>query len=237
MLDPASVLRLLIIEDEPDLREAMVSYLCLEDFYAVGVESAEAATFWLQKHPIDIAIVDVGLPDCDGVTWLHQQRQGTLPFGVVMVTAHGESADRLRGRYAGADVYLTKPVDFEELVVVIRNLSARLGHLSSLVRPCWYLDLIGWYLKAPDGQRTKLTGSECRLLRHLAEKPGHPIPRDALIRALGHNPDAYDPRRMEILVRRLRNKVREQLNCHLPLDTVHSVGYAFTADMRFEGPA
>lgn len=225
-------LRILVIEDEPDLCEAMTSYLCLEDFAAIGVGNADLADAWLATHEIDIAIVDVGLPGRDGVTWLRQQqKRGTLPFGVVMVTAHGEPADRLRGRYAGADVYLTKPVDFEELLVVVRNLSMRLGR-SVTERPRWLLDLIGWHLQAPDGQRVKLTGSECRLLQRLAESPGSVVARDALVRSLGHQPDSYDPRRMEILVRRLRNKIRAQLLTSLPLETMHGVGYAFTADIR-----
>lgn len=227
-----TALRILVIEDEPDLCEAMTAYLSLEDFAAIGVNTAEEADKYIKNNGIDIAIVDVGLPGRDGVAWLRQQqRQGPLPFGVVMVTAHTEAADRLRGRHAGADVYLTKPVDFEELLIVLRNLSARLGRQTH-ERPRWMLDSIGWHLQAPDGQRVKLTGSECRLLQRLAESPGSAVARDALISSLGHQPDSYDPRRMEILVRRLRNKIREQLLTHLPLETMHGVGYAFTADIR-----
>ena len=75
----------------------------------------------------------------------------------------------------------------------------------------------------------KLTYSETLLLQRLTRAPGQAVSRRDLVLSLGHDPDSYDYRRMEILVRRLRNKIKEVLGSELPLDTVHKIGYAFTA--------
>ena len=100
-------------------------------------------------------------------------------------------------------------------------------------RPCtdWHLNAISWSLTAPDGSTVKLTRSETLLLNALASRPGQTVPKDALIGAIGHQPDTYDPRRMEIMIRRLRNKVKTQSSIQLPLETDHGMGYAFAAQI------
>jgi DNA-binding response OmpR family regulator len=85
---------------------------------------------------------------------------------------------------------------------------------------------------SPSGMVVKLTHSETVLLQRLSRAPGQAISRQDLVLSLGHDPQSYDYRRMEILVRRLRNKTKEVLGSELPVETVHKVGYAFTASME-----
>jgi DNA-binding response OmpR family regulator len=222
--------RILVVEDEPDLCEAMVSFLQLEGFQAAGVGSVVAADAWLQAQPIDIVILDVGLPDRDGISWI-RQNEATRDKGLIVTTARGELPDRIRGLAAGADAYLVKPVEFEELRLIVSNVANRLGCGIPSSLSGWKLDPVHWELISSNGDVIKLTRSETTLLATLAASPGQTVHRDELAHALGYESETYDPRRMEILVRRLRNKVRLQSPIRLPLETVHGQGYAFAADI------
>lgn len=217
--------RVLVVEDESDLREATVAYLQLEGFRAVGVGSLAAAERLLQAQDFGLLVLDLGLPDGDARLWL-EQRDDLLDKGIIMTTARGERGERIAGVQAGADCYLVKPVDLDELVGLARNLLRRLRHE---VAQAWTLDGVKWILQAPDACPIKLTHSELVILGALARRAGEAVSRDELAAALGHDPLVYDPRRLEILVRRLRGKVGDALGFALPLETVHGQGYAFAA--------
>ncbi len=224
--------RVLIVEDEEELRDAMISFLALEGLAAQGVGSLDATESWMQSQDFDVLVLDLGLPDGDGLAWLAQRKE-LQDKGVIITTARSLGQERVSGVKAGADVYLVKPVLLEELSSLIRNLARRIQ--PSAAAPAWTLDLLAWLILSPDGQIVKLTHSEHTLLGALARAPGKTVPRNELIFALGHDPLYYDQRRMEILVRRLRTKVRDQLGYPLPLETVHSQGLAFTAPVTLRG--
>jgi len=226
--------RILVIEDEAQLRDAMVRYLNMDGFTADGVGSLAAAEAWMTTHEFDILVLDLGLPDGDGREWL-AARPALLEKGVLVASARGDDAERLAGVRAGADAYLVKPVQLEELASLAANLARRMRVATSAPGP-WVLHPVRWTLESPQGVSVRLTPSETRLLGVLASEPGATVPRNALVLALGEDPVVYDPRRMEILVRRLRNKVREATGEALPLETVHAVGYAFAAPARVARP-
>lgn len=231
MSDTANqTIQLLVVEDEPDLCEALVTFLQLDGFSVHGVGTARAAEIWMEAHAVNIVILDVGLPDQNGIDWI-SRLIANRSLGLVITTAHGELPERIRGLSVGADAYLVKPVELEELRLVILNLAKRLS--LSLERPAvdWQLSPTRWELTTLNGSVIKLTRSEIQLLMTLANAPGIAVARDELVLALGHTPENYDPRRMEILTRRLRNKVKEQSGECLPLETVHGFGYAFTAEI------
>lgn len=219
--------RVLVIEDELDLQEAMVTYLNLEGFSAHGVGSLMAAQQWLGSNSHDALVMDLGLPDGDGLVWLESQ-PALRSKAVIITSARGSANERIAGVKAGADTYLVKPIQLEELASHIQNLGRRL-QATATVQPVWELVVTSWVLKAPNGKSLKLTHSEKVLLMTLAQLPGKVVSRQDLIVDLGFEPDSYDPRRMEILVRRLRNKAAEALNLPLPLETVHGLGYSFVA--------
>lgn len=219
--------RILVVEDEPELLDAMVLYLSLEGWAAEGAASLAQASTRMSESPPDLIVLDLGLPDGDGLAWMqaHPQCRHT---GIVITSARGEERQRIEGIKHGADVYMVKPVALEELALVLQRLWQRVRVQSA---PNWTLLPTAWLLQSPAGQTVKLTHSEMAILRALAEQPGRAVPRPTLVMALGQDPDSYDYRRMEVLVRRLRTKVREALGMELPLETAHRLGYAFASEL------
>lgn len=215
----------LVVEDDPDQREAIVTFLNLEGIAADGVGSLKLAERWLSIHRLDILIIDLGLPDGDGLEWIAGQPD-LRSKGVIVTTARGRPEERVKGVRTGVDSYLVKPIHLEELAAVVQNLYRRISKPQE--EHGWVLDVLGWELVAPDHTRLKLSRSETLVLNVLSAHGGSGASRDALIKGLGQNPDAYDWRRMEILVRRLRGKAEQKLGIPLPLRTVHGFGYAFT---------
>ena len=223
--------RILVVEDEPDLLDALVSYLSMEGMHVHGVSTLSQAQAWMNANAFDILLLDLGLPDGDGLSWL-KNRVDLRDKGVIITTARSDALSRVTGVRAGADVYLVKPVLPEEIVSLVHNLMRRLhGQTPST----WVLDETGWRLLAPDGRGLKLTHSEHMLIQRLAQSSGQAVSREDLATSLGHNPEHYDFRSLEILIRRLRNKAKETWNYSLPLETVHRLGYAFKANIQING--
>ena len=221
---PYTPTQVLIVEDEPDLLDAMVTFLNLDGLVAHGVGSLRAAEQWLLTHHHDILVLDLGLPDGDGLAWLNAHPQ-LMHQGVIITTARGQSPDRIAGVRAGADAYLVKPVQLEELSALISNLMRRRQPTAA---PHWQLNPLNWTLTSPTGISMKLTNMELRVMKMVTPCPGQVVTRQALIEGLGHDPDIFDPRRLEILVRRFRKKAEDCFGIPLPLATAHGAGYAFT---------
>jgi len=219
--------RVIVIEDEPDLNAAMVSFLNLSGFVADGVRSAAELAAWQRTHDCELAVLDLGLPDCQGLLIAESMRTSGCS-GIVIVTARGQLDDRLRGYATGADHYMVKPIDLRELVAVLTAIYARLPPRQAE----WILDPLGWQLSAPNGHPVRLTQSELAILKALAERPGQALSRTAMAEVLGFQGAIYDPRRLEIMVRRLRKKIADVTGVEAPIETAHGVGYAFAADVK-----
>lgn len=224
---PQSFAQVLIVEDETPLREAMVTFLKMDGLDAVGVATLHAATQWRSTQSMDVMILDLGLPDGDALKWLESHPVGDA--GLVICSARGHPQERIAGMQSGADAYLVKPVQLEELSLLVQKLLKR---LPAPTENTWTLDTVNWTLAAPSGRMLKLTHSEARVIQMLAQSPGAAVTKNDIVIALGQQPATYDMRRMEILIRRLRNKAREHLGTELPLETAHRLGYAFTAPVQ-----
>jgi len=220
--------RILIVEDEPDLLDALVSYLNMEGMHVHGVNSLGQAQAWMNANEFDILLLDLGLPDGDGLSWL-KNRIDLRDKGVIITTARSDALSRVTGVRAGADVYLVKPVLPEEIISLVHNLMRR---LNGQTPSTWVLDETCWRLLTPDGRPLQLTHSEHVLIQRLAKSSGHAVSKEDLATSLGHNPEHYDFRRLEILIRRLRNKAKETWDCTLPIETVYRLGYAFKANIQ-----
>lgn len=227
--------RVIIVEDDRDLRETLVEYLSLKGFDACGVGSCLEFYRSLAGPPFAVAVIDLGLPDQSGFVLAEYIRRNT-EMGVVIVTARDALHDRLQGYQSGADLYLAKPVDCRELSAAIRNLARRLSKRSlsaprELPPGSWRVARESWQLVTPSGVPIRLTAREMQFITSLAGTPDQPVNRSALLALLGYPDDEYTKRAMDSLVRRLRRKIEAVSGHPSPIKTIHGFGYSFTASV------
>lgn len=216
--------RIVLLEDETVLREELAAFLGKR-----GYEIHEAGTlvdFWPHMAAVDIAVIDLMLPDGDGFSVAARLRETNPAAGIIMLTARGGLQDRLQGLGSGADHYLVKPFRLLELAAIIEALLRRVG-------AGWRLHRQAHCLTSPDGSNLALSVSEMTLMKLLSNLPsGGFIDRRTVVEALGHEWLDYDLRRLDSLVSRLRKRWLAVTNQALPLRTEHRKGYSFGAPLQ-----
>lgn len=226
---PSLRVRIALLEDDAELRERiLLPGLRDYGFEVTGAGSAAALERLLQAVPVDIVILDVGLPDDDGFL-VAQRLRNRSPVGIVMLTGRSARSDRIRGLTEGADAYLSKPVVLDELAATLHSLSRRLQMMTA-TEPAeeserWRLGADGWCLLSPANDSIALTQAERLVLIRLMQAPGTAVTRDELIAALTDDAYDFDPHRLEMLIHRLRGKIADQSGESLPLRAVRGVGY------------
>lgn len=232
-----------IVEDEPVLRQQMAFQLQHLGFFVKTFASAGAFYRDLAVAHTAVAVLDIGLPGEDGLSICKHLREHDTQMGIVFVTARSARSDRLVGLASGADAYLPKPVDIEELALVLKRLLQRMAVAASPTPSApppptpvmaggttpWRLELgILSRLIAPNGAQKRLSHNERVLLGLLAQKIGKVCGHAALAVALGWHPDEYDKHRLEVIVSRLRNSVERATGLELPLTAARGLGYCLT---------
>jgi len=235
--------RIAVVEDEASLRADVVEYLTACGHAVVGCEDGSALDRAMAECPADLIILDINLPGEDGFSIAKRLRDGS-DVGIIMLTARGVNVDRVVGLEIGADVYLVKPVELRELEAQVRSLSRRLTGVAAVaasdatvsadISPHWVYDQLAWALVSPDGGSTKLTANERVFVSLLVERPGEPVSRAAIFKALGKREWDAGDRSVDSMVRRLRAKGAEALGRELPIEAVHGTGYAFTAPVTLK---
>ncbi len=223
--------RLAIVEDNDELRDRiMVPALRAAGFDAIGLANALQLYRVWAGSPFDLVLLDVGLPDDDGVEVARHLRGLSPSPGIVMYTGHGRTADRVRGLRAGVDAYVVKPADMDEVIETLHNVHRRRmerdARSDAPAGNGWSFDRQGWLLVTPSGATVSLNQSERQVMAALAAKPCEPVTREALIGLLTGEASEFDPHRLDMLVYRLRRKVGQACGETLPLRTVRGMGYA-----------
>ena len=222
---------ILIVEDEIRLRKDLVDFLGLCGFSASGVATAHELQEALQEgRAPDVVILDVGLPDGNGFELASQLRK-THRCGIIMLTALGDSDDRIRGFESGADIYLVKHSTLREIEAATRSLLRRNGPLSASTNgdgDRWVLDGTNWLLTAPNHRSLKLTATEFAFMRALCSRGGT-CQREDLLEILARPRSNFGNGHLDAIVSRLRRKIEESTNLTAPIKVVYGVGYTFTA--------
>lgn len=233
---------ILVVDDDSSLREALVEHLRDEGHEARGVGDAASLRHTLASCPVDLLLLDLGLPDEDGLVLTIELRRKYPQLGIVMVTARDGLADRISGLRLGADAYVVKPFHFGELSAVVDSVLRRTPAPAPSPGPApeartgentaWLLDSITWELIRP-GATTglKLSPGEYHFVHALAQAPSQRASRAQLVVAVSANPTTYDPRNLDALLRRLRRKIEAATGGHAPIQAVHAQGYVFTAPL------
>ena len=222
--------RVLLVEDDTDLRSSLSGYLTM-----VGIKVTEAGSCLecyaaLPDSCFHVAVVDVSLPDQSGLVLAEYLRANT-DLKIIILTALERREDRLRGYSAGAHNYFIKPVDARELLAAIISLTPGELSVQESAAPSgqeWRLHRASWRLAAPGGEAIQLTSLEQQLLELLALNPGRVISRDTLLTGLYQRNDEHSGRALDSLVRRLRSKIAAAGHAS-PIKTAHAVGFCFAA--------
>ncbi|MEA5098771.1 MAG: response regulator [Burkholderiaceae bacterium] len=233
--------RVLIVDDDNEICELLVSYLRDFGLHAQGVHDGINMRAALASHKFDLVILDLMLPGEDGLSLCRELRMSS-DIPVIMLTARGETADRVVGLELGADDYIIKPFDPRELVARIHTVLRRRGPDS---RSCkeqspqedqvhfddWKLNRTLRHLVSPQQMVIPLSNAEFRLLWAFLERPRRVLSRDQLMDAArGHFASAFD-RSIDLLVSRLRQKLDDEPKNPRLLKTVRGEGYMFDAQV------
>jgi DNA-binding response OmpR family regulator len=230
--------RVLVVEDEPHIRDLVVLHLRLEGLDAVAVGDGHEALRLARAEPFDLIVLDLMLPGLDGVTVCRairrEQENGDVP--ILMLTARREEADKVLGLESGADDYLTKPFGVRELVARVRallrrprrsRLTAADTHGEPVVAAGLTVDPARRQARR-DGREIELTSHEFDLLYLLAAHRGIVFSREALVQRVWGDDTYVTERSVDTLIKRLRKKIEPDPAQPRFLLTVWGAGYKFT---------
>lgn len=230
---------IIVVDDEPGIRETIQEYLELHDFRVTAAGGGEELRQVIDEHDADLVLLDIRMPGEDGLSlarFLRAEKQ----VGIIMLTAAGEVVDRIVGLEMGADDYLAKPVDLRELLARIkavlrradRGQAADEAEAADGVRLARFgsftLNLESHKLFDAGGDEIPLTGMEFDLLKAFADNPNRVLTRDQLLN-LAHNRD-WEPfdRSIDIRIARIRRKIESDPAKPQVIKTVRGAGYIYS---------
>lgn len=228
-------MRALIIEDEDTLREQITEKLQAEGFAIDASGDGEEGLYLAREMPVDVAVIDLGLPGIDGMEIIRTIRNEGHLYPILILTARDRWQDRVEGLEAGADDYLGKPFHLEELQARIRALLRRVGGWAHPVLDFDVMRIETREQKVTVGnQDISLTAYEYKVLEYLAIHAGEVISKPALLDHLYEENTERDTNVLEVFVRRLRRKLDPE-NTISPIETLRGRGYRFALERANTG--
>ena len=235
--------RIVVVEDEPDLRDAVVEYLVANGFDVTAVGDAASMRALAEHETFQLAILDIAMPGEDGLSlarWLRSQ----MPIGIIFATASGTSIDRIVGLEIGADDYVVKPYELRELLARVRSVLRRVptasesqpravptGEPDAPRRRIFFghylADLDGRMVTGPDGV-LDMAKSEFDVLEVFLKRANRMLTRAAISEAIGLTEDPENSRAVDIRIMRLRKKIEDDPGNPRFLRTVRGEGYIFS---------
>jgi two-component system OmpR family response regulator len=218
--------RILVVEDEAALAEQLATAVTRAGYAVDHAEDGERADFLAETGPYDAVILDLGLPRIDGLTLLRRWRERGYQMPVLVLTARGSWHEKVHGIDSGADDYLAKPFQMEEVLARLRALIRRsTGHVASAIRA-------GGVSLDPrqaqvtlDGTPVKLTSHEFRVLSYLMHHRGRVVSQSELTEHIYAQTFDRDSNTVEVFIARLRRKLGSTF-----IETVRGLGYRIADD-------
>lgn len=223
-------MRLLVIEDDATLRESLCKQLRAKGFGIEQAADGREGLYFALEYPIDLAIIDLGLPQISGLDIIRQVREKGKTFPILILTARDRWQDKVDGLSAGADDYVVKPFHFEEVDARVNALLRRSGGWASatLAAGPVQLDTSRQELKV-GGNVIELTSFEYRIIEHLMIRAGEVISKSALTDRLYDQDFERDSNVIEVFIGRLRKKMDPD-NQIKPIETLRGRGYRFALE-------
>jgi len=236
--------RILLIDDEPSIREPLGEYLTAQGFAVTDVASAAEARSVLRAQGVDLVVSDIMMPGEDGLSLTRHLRE-TSSIPVILLTARAEDTERIIGLEIGADDYVVKPFNPRELVARIRTVLRRTQQGGRALDPGgtyyafgdWVLREVERVLVDGEGNEVALSSGEYHLLHALVRHPRQVMSRDRLLDMVrGREADIFD-RAIDNLVSRLRKKIEADAAHPQLVKTVWGGGYTLACEVKRMGPA
>jgi two-component system KDP operon response regulator KdpE len=221
--------QILIVDDEPNILATVAPLLRHNSYTVLSAMTGRAALEIVERDKPDLIVLDLGLPDLDGVEVCRQMRQ-TSSAPIIVLSARGAEGDKVAALDAGADDYVTKPFGAEELLARIRAALRRsdstFGTAGPIVRGGLVIDRERFRVLR-DGEEVRLTPKEFELLTYLSQHPGRVLTHRAILKAIW-GPHATDqPEHLRVLVGSLRKKIEPNPSSPKYILTEPWVGYRF----------
>lgn len=225
-------MKLLVVEDEALLRHHLLTRLGEQGHVVDAVADAEEALYRVAEYSHDLAIVDLGLPGMGGLELIRTLREQGKQFPILILTARGNWQNKVEGLAAGADDYVVKPFQFEELEARLNALLRRSsGFVQSTISAGPLVLDINRKQALLSDESIALTAYEYRILEYLMRHQQQVVAKERLIEQLYPDDEERDPNVIEVLVGRLRRKLDSGTGFK-PIDTVRGQGYIFTEACR-----
>ncbi len=220
-------MRLLVIEDDATLRETLTNNLGDAGFATEQAADGKEGLYFALEYPIDLAIIDIGLPEMSGLDIIREVRKQGKSYPILILTARDRWQDKVDGLDAGADDYVVKPFQFEEVIARVNALVRRSGGWASSVMTAGpiSLDMSRQEVKVNDAA-IELTSYEYKIIEYLIVRAGQVISKTELTERLYDQDFERDSNVIEVFVGRLRKKLDPD-NTIQPIETLRGRGYRF----------
>jgi two-component system response regulator PhoP len=223
-------MRLLVIEDDATLRDTLAASLSAEGFAVEQAADGKEGLYFALEYPIDLAIIDLGLPEMSGLDVIRQAREQGKTFPILILTARDRWQDKVDGLSAGADDYVVKPFHYEEVSARVNALLRRSGGWASSLLSAGpvNLDMSRQEVKI-DGAAIELTSFEYKIIEYLMVRAGQVISKSELTDRLYDQDFERDSNVIEVFIGRLRKKLDPD-NSIKPIETLRGRGYRFALE-------
>ena len=223
-------MRLLVIEDDATLRESLANKLSEGGFAVEQAADGKEGLYFASEYPIDLAIIDLGLPEMSGLEIIKQVRADGHTYPILILTARDRWEDKVDGLSAGADDYVVKPFHFEEVSARVNALLRRSGGWASSTLSAGPITLdTSRQDLSVEGNSIELTSYEYRIIEHLMIRAGEVISKTELTDRLYDQDFERDSNVIEVFIGRLRKKLDPE-NSLKPIETLRGRGYRFALE-------
>ena len=228
--------KILVVDDDPDVRDIVERCLADAGYQVLLLEDGSKVFDTISENAIDLAIVDLVLPDTDGLMLTRKIKEHS-DIGVVILSGRGETTEKIIGLEVGADDYLSKPFEPRELLARVRSVLRRISQESpeSSVEVTvfafddWRLDITARTLSSPKGEAVELSSGEFNLLKAFVEHPNRVLSRDQLLDYTHANDTPAFDRSVDVRVGRVRKKIEVDPQNPQFIKTIRNGGYMFAA--------
>lgn len=217
-------LKILLVEDDLDLGNLLSQYLDLQGFETLLARDGEEGYAKFSREEVDICVLDIMMPGMDGFTLAKKIRNTKPDMPFLFLTAKSQKEDKIKGLKLGADDYICKPFEVDELILRVKNILRRTGKIKPETYSIFNVKLNFSDLQLVCGEsKHSLTLKEAELLRYLIQNKNKVLTRDTILHELWGDNDYFLGRSMDVFISRIRKYLKADQNIHL--ETIRSVGF------------